>query len=180
MYMKNKIKIKYIVLSIVVMVSLVVTSFIVAMGIQSGIDYVTTLIVLEQNDHYTKMQKNIFRLKSAVETLQDDMSTLEKKQLTKEETKSIKKQLRDLEEIGLNISRETGFYQEDTTVHIFFEPKDEIITYFDKTRNTPLYIDRFVRSAERGLFENVLTKQQRRIVIENYEFLKAEVESVYK
>lgn len=178
--MKIKIKFKYILLGIVTIVSLCVTVYIVALSVQAGFDYVTELIILEQNDHYNKMQKNIIRLDGAVGALQGDVDNLQKKQLTQEEKKLMTKELRDLEEIGLNISRETGFYQEDTTVHFFFEPEEEIIEYFNRTRNTPLFIDRFVRAIEQGLFEDYMTQKQKRMIMENYKLLRTEIKNVQR
>jgi len=179
--MKNKMKVKYILLSIVTAMSLGITVYIIVLGVQSSFDYITELVVLEQNDHYDKMQKHMMRLDNAVHELQDDIDSLRKRQLdTEEDKKLFKKALRNLEEIGLNISRETGFYQEDTTVHIFFEPRGEIIKYFDKTRNTPLYISRFVRGSEMGLFEKNISRKQVDMIIENFENLQSEIESINK
>jgi len=158
--------------------SLSFTSYIVALGYQSGFNYVTAIIVLEQNDHYNKMQKNITNLNHAVSVLQDDINNLQQKRLTQDDKKLLKKSLRDLEEIGLNISRETGFYQEDTTVHFFFEPKGEIVEYFNRTRNTSLYIDRLVRAVEQGLFEKNMNKEQKEIIMNNYESLTVEIKSI--
>jgi len=176
--MKIKIKFKYILLSVVTVVSLGITAYIVALGCQSGFDYVTELITLEQRDHYIKMQKHIVRLDRAVNALQSDIDNLQKKQLSQDEKELMKKSLRDLEEIGLNISRETGFYQEDTTVHFFFAPKNEIVEYFSRTRNTPLFIDRFVRAMEQGMFEQYMNREQRKIIMKNYESLHKEIKNV--
>jgi len=178
--MKIKIKFKYILLSIATVVSFGITAYIVALGVQSGFDYVTELIILEQNDHYNKMQKNIIRLDRVVSALQSNVDNLQKRQLNQDEKKLMKKLLRDLEEIGLNISRETGFYQGDTTVHFFFPPEDKIVEYFNSTRNTPLFIDRFVRTMEQGLFEDYMTRKQGEMIMEDYEFLRAEVKNMQK
>jgi len=176
--MKSKIKIKYIFLSIVVLISFGITSYIVALVFQSGKDYVIESIIDEQNDHYNKMQKHIMRLESAVGELQGDVDSLSKKQLDEDDKKSLKKSLRNLEEIGLNISRETGFYQEDTTVHFFFSPRSEIIEYFDRTRNTHLYINRFVRVMENGLFENYINKTQKESIKKEFQALKSEIDKL--
>ncbi len=176
--MRNKINLKHILLSVIVIASLCFTSYIVALSIQSGIDYIVELIILEQNDHYNKMRRNIADLDYALNVFQKNIYNLQKKQLAEDEKKIIRKQLRDLEEIGLNISRETSFYQEDNTVHFFFEPKEYIFKYFNNTRNTPLFINRFVRVMEQGLFVKNITKEQKNMIMENYNLLLKEINSI--
>ena len=153
--------------------SLFFMGFFIFVGVK---DYVKILIISEQNDHYYKMQKNICELKSVLGDF--DLLILKKQKLSKEDKKNILKTLRKLEEKSLNISRERGFYDEDTTVHLFFEPRGEIRDYFNKTRNTPLYIGRFVRAVEMGVFEQVLTDTQYDIIEQNYRLLLKEVDDL--
>jgi hypothetical protein len=175
--MKNGIKIsKSIVLVVITIMSLCFVSYIVALACQNGFDYARELIVFEQEDHYIKMKKHIERLDYAINDFEKIVDNIENNKLTQDDRKSIQKQLRELEEIKLNISRETLFYQEDNTVHWFFTPRNEIVDYFGRTRNTPLYIDRFVRSIELGLFEKQLTKNQKEIIKKNYELLCKELD----
>jgi hypothetical protein len=134
---------------------------------------------MEQQDHYYKMNKEIRRMQGAMIDIDEYVEIMQKRIPTEKEREEILKQLRNMEEISLNISRQTGFYQEDTTVHLFFEPSDDIVSYFNQTRNTPLFVERFVRSMEQGVFANsYLSKVKRKMILENYELLQKELEDL--
>lgn len=170
-----KIKAKKIILIISVIIALLSTAVIVALTSQKGIDYVTDLIVMEQADHYGKMQSEIKRLQHAVKDIDEYLQIMQKRVLSSDEKEIVAKQLRHMEEISLNISRQTGFYQEDTTVHFFFTPNDNIVSYFNQTRNTPLFVERFVRAIEQGLFDGYITKNKKNTILKNYELLQSEL-----
>lgn len=173
-----KIKMKKIVLIAITVVAFCTTAAIVALTCQKGIDYVRELIVMEQADHYEKMQFEIKRLHRAVTDIDEYVQIIQKRILSADEKEVVAKQLRNMEEISLNISRQTGFYQEDTTVHFFFTPNDKIVSYFNQTRNTPLFVERFVRATEQGLFDGYLTKNKKDMILENYELLQLELEDL--
>jgi hypothetical protein len=174
-----KTKPKKIILIIAIIVALCSTVLIVAFALNTGIAYVTDLIIMEQQDHYYKMNKEIKRMQGAMIDIDEYVEIMQKRIPTEKEREEILKQLRNMEEISLNISRQTGFYQEDTTVHLFFEPSDDIVSYFNQTRNTPLFVERFVRSMEQGVFANsYLSKVKREMILENYELLQKELEDL--
>ncbi|XLQ19822.1 MAG: hypothetical protein ACKUBY_04500 [Candidatus Moraniibacteriota bacterium] len=159
-------------------VCFVTTSIVVALVCQNGLEYVSMIVVSEQEDHYNKMNKNIIDLQIIQKDFEEYIDILNEKQFSKQEKEDIGVALRDLEEIALNISKQTGFYQEDTTVHMFFSPDYKIIKYFDDTRNTPLFINRFVRSFENGLFENYISKNQKEDITNTFKLLEEEIESL--
>jgi hypothetical protein len=165
-------------LIIVTIILIVTTSVIVFLMCQSFFEYITVLVIAEQNDHYYKMKENTQRLKKDIEDIQEDVENLTKNKLDKQEKKNLYEKLRELESVSLNISKEVGFYQEDTTVHLFFEPSIETISIFDKSRNIPIYIDRFIRTTELGLFEQYLTQDQSKIIQKNLNLLKKEMNSL--
>ncbi|MEA3322659.1 MAG: hypothetical protein U9Q12_00380 [Patescibacteria group bacterium] len=169
---------KKIILIVVTIIAFCTTAVIVALTCQKGVDYVTELIVMEQVNHHGKMQSEIKRLQSAVDNIDEYVQIMQKRILSADEKEIVTKKLRHIEEVSLNISRQTGFYQEDTTVHFFFVPNDEIVSYFNQTRNTPLFVERFVRATEQGLFDGYLTKNKKNMVMENYELLQSELEDL--
>ena len=150
----------------------------VAFMCQSAFEYATILIVNEQNDHYDKMQKNIVDLKIMQKEFQQYIDILNKRQFTVEEREGINVVLRDFEEIALNISKEVGFFQEDTTVHIFLPPSKKITKCFDNTRNTHLYIERFIRSFENGLSSRFIDRSKKENIIQNFTLLQDELDTL--
>lgn len=150
--------------------------YVVFVASEVGGAYVVELIRDEQHDHYRKMNHNVVALAHAHARMQTSVDKMIRTRLTQDDKELIREDLRQMEEIGLNMSRETFFYNEDTTVHLFFAPEAYVVTYFDQTRNTPLYIERFVRVMEQGLFAQYLTREQKETIAQNYALLSEELE----
>lgn len=166
---------KKILLGGAILIAFVTMIHIVFLASESGGIYIVTLVRDEQNDHYQQMQKNVLDLTHVHKKMESSVDLITTRRLTVDEKDQIREDLRYIEEIGLNMSRESLFYSEDTTVHLFFTPEAPIVKYFDQTRNTPLYIERFVRAMDHGLFVSYLTREQKDMIIQNYMLLTEEL-----
>ena len=164
------------ILIIAIGIALGTTSFLVAATWQHACDYVTLLIVEEQRDHYVRMHEHVVRLQHKVRYMEGDVMLIQNEKLTSEQKQQIQEDLRDIEEIGAQISRRMIYYDEDNTVHMFFAPEERVVSLFKETYNTPLYINRFVRVAEQGLFATSLTKDQKSVIGELFRELQQETE----
>ncbi len=166
------------ILIIIIICIFCVTVTITALATRAVADYVIARIIAEQNDHYYTMRENIVDLKRAIKKIEPLVARMQKHTLTQKEKEDVRSQLRAMEEIALRIARETSFYDEDTTVHLFFSPRAQIVAYFANTHSIPLHVERFVRIMEEGLFRNYLTRDQKATILESFTLLKEEVEKL--
>ena len=112
---------------IAVGVALGTVSFLVAAAYQQTVNYITDLIVMEQRDHYVQMRTHVDRLRTVMVRVESDVELLsDKKPLTGEDREQIARDLRTLEEIGVQIERRKIYFDEDNTVHMFFAPEPSI------------------------------------------------------
>jgi hypothetical protein len=143
----------------------------------AGLEYGVFLIHQEQEDHYNIMHAKMMRLHMTV----DDVQTLHillmnaKTKMTDHDKEEFMRQLRTLDEIAAQIDRETIYYDEDNTVHMFFPPQGRTVAYFDEARNTPLYIRQYIRSVEQAVFAPNITKGQKSMIQENMDLLQEEM-----
>jgi hypothetical protein len=158
-----------------VVCAIVATSYVVALAAQAGIDHVTILIRLEQKDHYERMHDRIVLLRRAVADMDTVVEDAQAGRLTAEERAEISEKLRHIEEISLQVTQRTIYYNEDNTAHMFFAPSDTIDAYFDEVYNTPLYVGRFVRSMEDIVTVQYPTAAQKELVAQNYDLLVQEL-----
>ena len=142
-----------------------------------SVEYGIFLIQEEQLDHYTKMHEKIRRVDMLMQKeIPASLVVMQtSKKISNSEKSVIMEQLRTLEEVAAEIERETMYYDEDNTVHMFFPPEGRTITYFQEARNTPLYISRCVRSMEQVIFATTVTKDQKNMVQENMVLLQEEL-----
>lgn len=143
----------------------------------ASVEYGIFLIQEEQLDHYVKMHEKINRVDMLMQKeIPASLVVIQtSKKISNSEKSTVMEQLRTLEEIASEIERETMYYDEDNTVHMFFPPEGRTVTYFQEARNTPLYISRYVRSMEQAIFATTLTKDQKNIVQENMILLQEEL-----
>lgn len=173
MYIVKK---KILLISITVF-ALACSMYVVFLMCAASVEYGIVLIQEEQLDHYTKMHEKIRRVDMIIQQeMPASLAVIQtSKKISNSEKSAMMEQLRTLEEIAAEIERETMYYDEDNTVHMFFPPEGRTVTYFREARNTPLYISRCVRSIEQAIFATTLTKEQKNIVQENMMLLQEEL-----
>lgn len=169
---------KKILLITIIIILFGVAGFLVARVVQSGTDLVFDMVQSEQKDHEIKMRTHIDELRVKVKDFKVYVEKIETRQWNAQDREDIALLSRSIEESSLNISRRSMFYYEDTTAHLFFGPHHEIAALFDEVRNTPLYIDRFIRAAERGAEQRYINTAQKESIIKNYILLEEEIERI--
>ncbi len=146
-----------------------------------AIAYATDLIIAEQYDHYDDMQQHISAVRDVFTDMQEIVTDVQDTRIvTQEQREMIAKKLRHLEELRLQVDREKMYYDEDNSVHMFFPPDGLIVEYFNEAHNTPLYIDRFVRSMEHVTLVTYPTSIQRESLQEQTDLLAAELEKLQR
>ncbi|MFA5986116.1 MAG: hypothetical protein WC819_02080 [Parcubacteria group bacterium] len=154
------------------------TIYIVFLMCNAGLAYGELLIREEQQDHYNIMHAKMTRLYTMVNEMQTSQALLMnvKTKMTDSDKEEFMRQLRTLDEIAAQIDRETIYYDEDNSVHMFFPPQGRTVAYFDEARNTPLYIRQYIRSMEQAVFAPTITKEQKTMIQKNMDLLQEEID----
>lgn len=159
-------------------IALGTTSYLVAAVCQGIYDHATLLIVAEQRDHFVQMRQQTIALDRMIAQIGDDVSAMERGRMTADQKAQMAEKLRALEEISSQIAQQNIAYEEDNSAHMFIAPEVEVAALFAQTYNSTLYIGRFVRVAEHGLFASTLTKDQKNMIRITYDALRKEAQSL--